>query len=151
MTRPKFFKRMLILLRNYNLICIQIVHFRTVICRNEHRFLLAGLKLPRLADWTARQVAYLNAAKAFVLKLNPEFTTIEVTFVKAISIGKKEDSRLFLSVDCKTVEQSAAVRSYWGQLMQNGTARRDFSDIQLHNVVTLATRVRIHILKVCLI
>jgi hypothetical protein len=116
--------------------------------RNEHRFLLAGLKLPRLADWTARQAAYLDAAKSFVLKLNPEFTSIEVTFVKAINIGKKEDPRLFLSVDCKTVEQSATVRSYWGQLMRNGTARRDFSDIQVHNVVTLATRVRIHILKV---
>jgi len=37
--------------------------------RNEHRFLLAGLKLPRLADWTARQAAYLDAAKSFVLKL----------------------------------------------------------------------------------
>jgi hypothetical protein len=33
-------------------------------------------------------------------------------------------------------------------LMRNGTARRDYSDIQIHNIVTLATRVRIQILKV---
>jgi hypothetical protein len=32
--------------------------------------------------------------------------------------------------------------------MRNGTARRDFSDIQIHNIVTLATRVRILILRV---
>jgi hypothetical protein len=67
--------------------------------------LLAGLKIPRLPDWEARQAAYLAAARAFLVKLNPEFSTIEVPFVKAINIGKKEDARLFLSVDCKTVEQ----------------------------------------------
>ncbi len=44
--------------------------------------------------------------------------------------------------------RSFTVRSYWGQLMRDGTARRDFNDIQLHNVITLATRVRILILKV---
>ncbi len=32
--------------------------------------------------------------------------------------------------------------------MRNGTARKDFSDIQIHNIITLATRVRIHIMKV---
>jgi hypothetical protein len=44
--------------------------------------------------------------------------------------------------------RAATVRSYWGHLMRNGTARREHADIQVHNVVTLATRVRIQILKV---
>jgi hypothetical protein len=48
---------------------------------------------------------YLAAAKSFILKLKPDFSTIEVTFVKALNIGRKEDKRLFLSVDCRTVEQ----------------------------------------------
>jgi hypothetical protein len=66
---------------------------------------LAGLKIPRLPDWEAHQAAYLTAARAFLVKLNPDFSTIEVPFVKAINLGRKEDSRLFLSVDCKTVDQ----------------------------------------------
>ncbi len=32
--------------------------------------------------------------------------------------------------------------------MRNGTARREFPDIQIHNIMTLATRVRIQILRV---
>jgi hypothetical protein len=63
------------------------------------------LKVPRHADWAARQAAYLAAVKEFLLKLNPDFTSIEVTFVKALNIGRKEDKRLFLSVDCKDVQQ----------------------------------------------
>ncbi len=70
----------------------------------EHRFLLAGLKVPCHSDWAACQAAYLSAVKEFLLKLNPEFTSIEVTFVKALNIGRKEDKRLFLSVDCKDVQ-----------------------------------------------
>jgi hypothetical protein len=73
--------------------------------RNEHRFLLAGLKVPKHSDWSARQAAYLTAAKEFVIRLKPEFSSIEVTFVKALSIGRKEDKRLVLSVDCKDVPQ----------------------------------------------
>jgi hypothetical protein len=76
-----------------------------VFTRNEHRFLLAGLKVPCHSDWAARQAAYLAAVKEFLLKLNPDFTSIEVTFVKALNIGRKEDKRLFLSVDCKDVQQ----------------------------------------------
>jgi hypothetical protein len=75
------------------------------VLRNEHRFLLAGLKVQRHSDWAERQKVYLAAAKSFILKLKPDFSTIEVTFVKALNIGRKEDKRLFLSVDCRTVEQ----------------------------------------------
>ncbi len=43
---------------------------------------------------------------------------------------------------------SQTVRAHWGTLMMAGTARRDFPDIQLNNLITLATRVRILILRV---
>jgi hypothetical protein len=46
------------------------------------------------------------------------------------------------------VFSSQSVRSYWGSLMRAGTARRDYPDIQLNNIITLATRVRITILRV---
>ncbi len=61
--------------------------------------------MPRHSDWAARQAAYMTAVKEFIVKLNPEFTSIEVTFVKALNVGRKEDKRLFLSVDCKDVQQ----------------------------------------------
>jgi len=56
---------------------------------DEHRFLLAGLKVAKLADWTECQAAYASAVKSFLVKLKPEFSTIEVTtcsYMKAINI-----------------------------------------------------------------
>jgi len=44
--------------------------------------------------------------------------------------------------------RSQTVRSHWGVLMRSGAAKRDFTEIQINNVVTLATRVRIQLLKV---
>jgi hypothetical protein len=59
-----------------------------------------------MADWAARQAAYLAAAKAFLTKMNPEFSAITIKFVRTLNIGRKnEEARLFLSVDCATVEQ----------------------------------------------
>jgi hypothetical protein len=46
------------------------------------------------------------------------------------------------------VLRSQSVRSYWGVLMRSGAARRDYAELQIHNVVTLATRVRITLLRV---
>ncbi len=43
---------------------------------------------------------------------------------------------------------SQTVCSHWGSLMRAGTARKDYPDVQLNNVITLATRVRITILRV---
>jgi hypothetical protein len=118
-------------------------------CRNEHRFLLAGLKLEKLSDWAARQAAYTAAVKEFLAKLKPEFATeIEVKFVRAVSLGRGQEARLFLSVDCGNVEQSFRVRNHWGQLMRTGTARKDFPNLMIHNVIMLATRIRITIMKV---
>jgi hypothetical protein len=126
-----------------------LLYFALLFIRNEHRFLLAGLKLEKLADWAARQAAYLTAVKELLVKLRPEFATeVDIKFVRAVSLGRGQDARLFLSVDCGSVEQSFRVRNHWGQLMRNGSARRDFPNLMVHNVITLGTRIRITILKV---
>ncbi len=40
------------------------------------------------------------------------------------------------------------MRSYWGVLMRSGAVKKDHPEIQIHNVVTLATRIRIIVLRV---
>jgi hypothetical protein len=66
---------------------------------------LAVLKVEKLADWAAQQAAYTQAVKDFLVKLKPEFTEIEVKFVKGMYVGRGPEARLFLSVDCGSVEQ----------------------------------------------
>jgi hypothetical protein len=46
------------------------------------------------------------------------------------------------------MSRSQSVRSHWGVLMRSGAAQKDYTDLQIHNVVTLATRVRITLLRV---
>jgi len=38
----------------------------------------------------------------------------------------------------------------WGHLVRTGVVKRDFRQISLNNIITLGTRIRIVILKVCL-
>lgn len=45
--------------------------------------------------------------------------------------------------------RSKSIRNHWGYLVRSGVVKRDYSDIQLSNVITLATCVRICLLKVC--
>ncbi len=81
-------------------------HIVLFVIRNEHRFLLAWLKIEKNADWAARQAAYLAAVKEFLAKLKPDFSTeVEVKFVRGTNAGRGQDTRLFLSVDCGSVEQ----------------------------------------------
>jgi hypothetical protein len=83
--------------------CQHIIFF---VIRNEHRFLLAGLKIEKNADWAARQAAYLTAVKAFLVKLKPDFSTeVEVKFVRVTNVGRGQETRLFLSVDCGSIDQ----------------------------------------------
>ncbi len=63
------------------------------------------MKLEKLADWAARQAAYSKAAKDFLIKLKPEFTDIEVKFVRGTNVGRGQEARLILTVDCGSVEQ----------------------------------------------
>jgi hypothetical protein len=55
----------------------------------------------RKATWEERQSAYLGAVREFVVKLKPEFATVQIKFVKSIHY----DPKLFLSVECGNAEQ----------------------------------------------
>ena len=67
--------------------------------RNESQFLLGGLKVDNKPTWHERQAAYKAAVKAFLVKMKPEFESLEVKFVRSLRV----DPRLFLIVECKSV------------------------------------------------
>ncbi len=59
-----------------------------------------------MSDWAARQEAYTKAVKECLVKMKPDFATeVMVKFVRAVSVGRGQDARLILSVDCGSVEQ----------------------------------------------
>jgi hypothetical protein len=68
---------------------------------HENRFLVAGLKVKKLPDWSARQAAYMTSVKDFLTKLKPEFSNLPVTFVRAI----RYEPKLLLSVECPKAKQ----------------------------------------------
>jgi hypothetical protein len=68
---------------------------------HESRFFLAGLRVKKLPDWTARQQAYLAAVKEFLTKLKPEFASLPILYVKAI----RHEPKLLLSVECSKAKQ----------------------------------------------
>jgi hypothetical protein len=53
------------------------------------------LKVRRFPTWHERQAAYVAAVKAFLLKLKPEFSEVEVKFVRSIRV----DPKLYLDVE----------------------------------------------------
>jgi hypothetical protein len=67
--------------------------------RNESQFLLGGLKVDNKPTWHECQLAYKSAVKAFLVKLKPEFETLEIKFVRSLRV----DPRLFLAVECTNV------------------------------------------------
>jgi len=67
--------------------------------RNESQFLLGGLKVDNKPTWHERQAAYKAAVKAFLVKMKPEFESLEVKFVRSLRV----DPRLFLAVECTNV------------------------------------------------
>ncbi len=85
-------------LGRYYLYCIYLL---ILIFRNENKFLLSGLKVPKHQTWHERQAAYVTAVKDCLVKLNPDFTSIEVKFVRSMRV----EPRLYLSVECATVFQ----------------------------------------------
>jgi hypothetical protein len=73
----------------------------TCTSRNESLFLLAGLKVPNEPTWQARQAAYVAAVRSFLLKLKPEFDSIQLVFVRNL----RTNPRLFLIAECATPAQ----------------------------------------------
>jgi len=63
--------------------------------------LIAGLDVGKKPSWEERQASYMAAVKEFLIKIKPEFSTLPVTYVKAI----RYEPRLLLSVDCAKPKQ----------------------------------------------
>jgi hypothetical protein len=141
--------------------------------RNEKKFLLSELQVKRFPTWHERQAAFVSSVKEFVVKLKPDFESVEIKFVRSLRV----DPKLYLEVECGNpfqyvllvffvlilasllvclislqcfILRSQSVRSHWGTLMRSGAAKRDHPNILIHNVVTLGTRVRITLLRVCI-
>ncbi len=51
--------------------------------------------------WHERQAAYVAAVKDLLLKLNSEFASLEVKFVRSMRV----EPRLYLSVECASAFQ----------------------------------------------
>jgi hypothetical protein len=67
--------------------------------RNKSQFLLGGLKVDNKPTWHECQAAYKAAVKAFLVKMRPEFESLEIKFVRSLRV----DPRLFLAVECANV------------------------------------------------
>jgi hypothetical protein len=55
----------------------------------------------RFPNWHERQAAYVAAVKEFLLKMKPEFSEVEVKFVRSIRV----DPKLYLDVECGNAYQ----------------------------------------------
>ncbi len=63
--------------------------------------MVAGLKVKKLPDWTARQSTYMTAVKDFLTKLKLDFSALSIQFVRAI----RYEPKLLLSVECEKAKQ----------------------------------------------
>jgi len=57
--------------------------------------------VPKHQTWHERQAAYVELVNEYLLKLNPDFESIEVKFVQSMRV----EPRLYLSVECATAFQ----------------------------------------------
>jgi hypothetical protein len=66
------------------------------------------------------------------------------------NINQVEFYFIFVPNICNLTIRSQIVRNRWGVLMRSGEARKKFPNNSVNNVITLSTRVRIQLLKVCI-
>ena len=106
----------------------------------ENQFVISGLSIARLDSWQERQDAYVRTIKEFLIKFCPSLSSISIKFCRVITTAP----RLFLNVECDTVESGIRVRKEWAKIVKSGAAKKSFSIV---NSVTLGTRVRCAILR----
>jgi hypothetical protein len=109
----------------------------------ENQFVISGLSIAKLDSWQERQEAYVKATRDFLIKFCPSLSTVSIKFCRVITTSL----RLFLNVECDTVESSTRVRKEWAKAVKSGAAKKNFPSISIVNSVTLGTRVRCAILK----
>jgi hypothetical protein len=96
-----------------------------------------------LDSWQERQEAYVKATKDFLMKFCPSLSSVSIKFCRVITTSP----RLFLNVECDTVESGTRVRKEWAKIVKSGAAKKNFPRVSIVNSVTQGTRVRCAILK----
>jgi hypothetical protein len=109
----------------------------------ENQFVIAGLKIARSNSWQERQSSFVNATKELLVRFCPSLAAVSIKFCRVITASP----RLFLNVECNTVESGTLVRQEWAKLVKSGAAKKNFPEITIFNSVTLGTRVRCAVLK----
>jgi hypothetical protein len=110
----------------------------------ENQFVIAGLSITKADTWQDRQASYVKASKEFLVKLSPALAPVMIKFCRVVS----STPRLFLNVECDSVESSSQVRMEWAKLVKSGAAKKTYPNITIANSVTTGTRVRCAILRV---
>jgi hypothetical protein len=109
----------------------------------ENQFVISGLSIAKLDSWQERQTAYVKATKDFLVKFCPSLSSISIKFCRVITTSP----RLFLNVECDTLESGIRVRKEWAKVVKSGVVKKNFPNISIVNSVTLGTRVCCSILK----
>ena len=109
----------------------------------ENQFVVAGLKVANSSGWQERKSSFVKATKELLVRFCPSLSTVLIKFCCVVTTRP----RLFLNVECDTVEAGTKVRQEWAKLVKSGDARKRFSDITITNSVTLGTRVCCAILR----
>jgi hypothetical protein len=109
----------------------------------ENQFVISGLSIAKLDSWQERQDAYVRATKDFLTKFCPTLSYVSIKFCRVITTSP----RLFLNVECDTVESGTRVRKEWAKVVRSGAAKKNSPSISIVNSVTLGTRIRSAILK----
>ncbi len=76
-------------------------NFFFFVFRNEKKFVVSGLEVAMYPTWHERQLSYVAAVKAFVVKLGVDIDAVEIKFVRSFRTKPK----LFLDVECASVSQ----------------------------------------------
>jgi len=109
----------------------------------KNQFVIAGLSIAKADTWQDRQASYVKATKNFLVKFCPALSSVAIKFCRVIS----STPRLFLNVECDTVESSFKVRQEWAKLVKSGVTKKTYRNITVANSVSTGIRMRCTILR----
>ena len=77
------------------------------------------------------------------MKFCPVLAYVSIKFCRVITTSP----RLFLNVECDTMESATRVRKEWAKVVKSGATKKNYPNITIVNSVTTGTRVRCAIMK----
>jgi len=106
-------------------------------CESEDEFFIAGLSVAKSDSWKERQDSYFKATKDFLIKFCPALASVSIKLCRVITTSP----RLFLNVECDTLEAGTRVRKEWAKVVKSSVAKKNYPNITIVNTVTTGTRV----------